>query len=51
VLSDQPVSRSGDGCQWHYINEKVHCSVIEQRGKIGVVDETRFGTNAPKKPA
>lgn len=48
VLSDQPVSRTGDGRQWQYINEKVHWSVIERLGKIGVVDETRYRTYGPK---
>src|SRR5262249_3792871 len=47
VLSDQPV-RTGGGRQRQYINEKVHWSVIERRGKIGVVDETRYVTYGPK---
>ncbi|MBO0756714.1 MAG: DUF2235 domain-containing protein, partial [Bradyrhizobiaceae bacterium] len=31
-----------------YINEKVHWSVVERRGKIGIVDETKYATYRPK---
>lgn len=31
-----------------FINEKVHWSVVERRGKIGIVDETKYATYRPK---
>jgi uncharacterized protein (DUF2235 family) len=47
VLSDTAV-HTRKGHERQYINEMVHWSVIERRGRIGVADETRYVTYGPK---
>jgi hypothetical protein len=47
VLSDTPM-RTRKGHERQYINEMVHWSVIERRGRIGVADETRYVTYWPR---
>lgn len=48
VLWDKPVTRTKDGREWQYLNEKVHWSVVERLGKTGVVDETRYRIYGPQ---
>ena len=47
VLSDRPLG-SRDGSEQKYLNEMVHWSVLERRGRIGVCDETRYRPYRPR---